>query len=191
MNQISDEFLKIAEQLDSIRAEFNSYTVKGPLQKLEEAATKIGKAWSGSSLGYHSRVYYRDFQSPPPGAHFSQEWGMMQYFTDGTTGEWREYDYDEVQRKIYELAGQPDLATARSLAEQARNMISDKRVELASLISTAQNKGDDAFLSKLRTDIDEITIPTASNIVKGYSPADNLLLATLWQLVKGFSHRLI
>ncbi len=89
MSEISEELLRIAEQLDSMRAEFDSAEVKKPLQELEEAASKIGKAWSGSWLGYHSRVYYRDFQSPPPGARFSQEWGFMPEAFGDTRGDWK------------------------------------------------------------------------------------------------------
>jgi hypothetical protein len=40
-----------------------------------EATEKITESWSGSSMGYHSELYYRDFERPPLGAEFSPEWG--------------------------------------------------------------------------------------------------------------------
>ena len=170
MTKISDELSEIAAGLDSVRLKFDSREVKDPLQRLEDAANEIGKAWSGSWIGYHSRVYYQDFQIPPPGAHFSQEWGMMSYFTDGTTGEWSEIQQDAMQAQVYALAGQPDLTTARALAKQTRDEISDKRIEIASLITTALTQQDDSFLSRLAKEIDDISVPTASNIVNGYRP---------------------
>ena len=71
MNQKS-EIYKIADNLlkQSKRIE------KKELNKLEETAINVGKSWSGSWLGYHSRVYYRDLQPVPPGARFSKEWGQ-------------------------------------------------------------------------------------------------------------------
>lgn len=186
MSEISDELLEIAQELDSIQAEYDSPEIKAPLQKLENAANGIGKAWSGSWLGYHSRVYYRDFQTPPAGAHFSQEWGLMQYFTDGTTGEWREYEYDRVQKKIYELAGEPDLEAARALAKRTRNLISDKQTEIASLISTAQENKEDSFISKLRKDVEEIAIPTATNIVNGHLPQGKFISRDTVAIGQGF-----
>ena len=62
------------------------------LDALDQAAEKIGKSWSGSWLGYHSCIYYQDFMSPPPGDHFSQEWGFMNVPIGGSTGDWAEYD---------------------------------------------------------------------------------------------------
>lgn len=186
MSKISDELLHIAQELDLIRVKSELPEIKVPLEKLENAANQIEKAWSGSWLGYHSRVYYRDFQTPPPGAHFSQEWGLMRYLTDGTTGEWREYEYEQVREKIYELAGQPDLEAARKLAKQARNLISDKQAEIASLISTAQKYGDDPFIAKLGRDVEEIAIPTATNIVKGYTPRGQFISRDTVAVGQGF-----
>ena len=120
MSKITDELFEIAEQLDSIRAKFDLAEVKLPLQKLEDATQKVGKSWSGSWLGYHSRVYYRDFRAPPPGAHFSQEWGSMHYSIDGTTGDWAEYDYDKVRNAIFEIADNPDLEPIRKLVATAQ-----------------------------------------------------------------------
>lgn len=77
MSAISDELLEIADKLESIKARFDASEVKGSIARLNDAAEQAGKAWSGSWLGYHSRVYYRDLQPPPSGARFSQEWGLM------------------------------------------------------------------------------------------------------------------
>lgn len=186
MSTIADEFLEIARDLDAIIDNFESPEVKVPLQRLEDAANQIKKAWSGSWIGYHSRVYYREFQIPPPGAHFSQEWGMMRYLTDGTTGEWREYEYDTVQSRIYDLAGQPDLATARALAKQARSLISDRRTEMISLITTALTLGEDAFLSRLTKELDEISVPMASNIAQGYLPRGQFISRDSVAIGQGF-----
>lgn len=44
-----------------------------PLKALVEAGQTVGHAFSGSWLGYHSRVYYEGFCRPPPNANFSRE----------------------------------------------------------------------------------------------------------------------
>ena len=105
MSTISDDLFEIAQRLDSLGAKFGESKIKNPLERLETEANKAGKAWSGSWLGYHSRVYYRDLQPPPPGARFSQEWGLMRIsFIDDTRGDWVEYDFDAVRDAIYESA---------------------------------------------------------------------------------------
>lgn len=186
MGKIPDELFEISEQLRSIQAKFDSAEVKAPLEKLEEEAKKIGRAWSGSWLGYHSRVYYRDFQSPPPGAHFSQEWGLMHYFTDGTTGDWREYAYDYVRKAIHDLAGNPNLDAARILAETTRDDIEDKRVEILSSMSTALNEGDDTFLAKLRENVEATTVPTARDFANSYRPSGQFISRDQVAIGQGF-----
>ncbi len=113
MNVISDDLFEIAQRLHSISVKGNLPEVKTPLTKLIEIADKVGKSWSGSWLGYHSRVYYRNLEPPPPGARFSQEWGFMDLaFIRTTVGDWVEFDYGDVRRAIYKIAGNPDLKLA-------------------------------------------------------------------------------
>jgi hypothetical protein len=50
----------------------------------------------GFPTGYHARVYYKDFRSPPPGARFSSEWGFMEPFSNYTAGEWQEHTHKDV-----------------------------------------------------------------------------------------------
>lgn len=172
MSNISDELFKIAEELDSMRAKFDSALVKSSLDKLENAASKVGKSWSSSWLGYHSRVYYKDFQAPPPGARFSQEWGFIQAdWFNSTSGEWAEHKDDDVRHAIYDLAGNPDLKPAEELGEKARNIIEDKLAEILSLITTALGEQDDPFLTKLKKDSEGIEVPDVRDFINHYRPS--------------------
>jgi predicted nucleotide-binding protein len=184
--KIYDELSEIAEEFDTLRAKFDSEQVKVPMQKLEDAAKKVGKAWSGSWLGYHSRVYYRGFQSPPPGARFSQEWGFMDVAFGDTRGDWAEYDYDHVRKTIYEIAGNPDLDNARRLAKTARSDIEDKLAETLSSISTALNERDDPFLSKLKDSLEATKIPNASDFAKYQMPSGKLISRDMVAIGQGF-----
>src|SRR5438045_2622263 len=170
MNEIADDLLEIAEQLDSLKARFEADGVKDPLQMIEDTAKKLGKSWSGSWLGYHSRVYYEGFHAPPPGARFSQEWGLMDVAFGDTVGYWKEYDYDYVKKAISDAANNPDLKEAKKVSESARVLIDDKRAEMLSLMSTALEKRDDAFLSKLKQTVEDTSIPRTADFVKLYCP---------------------
>lgn len=76
MSTITDELFETAERLEKVKPKGDLPEIAEPLQCIESAATKIGKAWSGLWLGYNSCVYYEGLQ-PPPNAHFSQEWGLL------------------------------------------------------------------------------------------------------------------
>jgi predicted nucleotide-binding protein len=186
MNTISDELSEIAKQLDLVRVQFDSEEVRVPSQKIEESAKKIGKAWSGSWLGYHSRVYYRDFQPPPPGAHFSQEWGLRDVSFGDTVGQWVEYDYDHVRKEIFDTAGNPSLQVGRKLAETARVAIDDKRVEILSLLSTVLSERDDPFLGQLKENVEATTIPTASDFANSRRPSGQFITNDTVALGQGF-----
>ena len=67
-------------------------------------------------MGYHARVYYNGFKTPPPGHHFSIEWGLNEDASDGTRGDWREYDPEVVSQHIIKQAGNPDLGSAKEVA---------------------------------------------------------------------------
>jgi hypothetical protein len=54
-----EELLEIADGLESLSQRAAVPEVKEALERLEEAATRIGKSGSGSCLGYHLRIYYR------------------------------------------------------------------------------------------------------------------------------------
>jgi hypothetical protein len=65
-----------------------------------KAAETIAQSWSGSSMGYHSELYYRNFERPPLGAEFSPEWGGIH----GIPAGWQKRSSDEVKAHIEKLA---------------------------------------------------------------------------------------
>src|SRR3989442_13177132 len=98
MMTLSEELLDIADKLDPLSEKGTQPEISGALNRLESAANSVSKAWSGSALGYHAYVYYEGLQPPPPGAHFSQEWGFKQlYSMPTTTGDWQEFDPEGVK----------------------------------------------------------------------------------------------
>jgi hypothetical protein len=112
-----EELFGLAEQLEAAATTANAEDIEQPLKALKDAAHQVGRAFSGSWLGYHSRVYYEGF-APPPGKHFSQEWGF--YYPEGRSrGGWREYSYADVEAHIKSLAKHPNLAPARDAARLA------------------------------------------------------------------------
>ena len=79
-----EELLSIADRMGELAKQGRQEDIEKPLESLKQAAEEIGRAWSGSWIGYHANVYYEDMKPPPPGDHFSLEWGP--------TGNWTEFD---------------------------------------------------------------------------------------------------
>ena len=170
MSTISDELFGIADRLEEVAAKSKAPEVEGPVRSLEAAADEIGKAWGGSWFGYQSRVYYRDLEPPPPGAHFDAQWGFADAFSSGTAGYWAEYDADGVRKVIHERAGNPDLHQAKEVAKSAREAFEDCREEAVSLLTTALQDREDPFLAKLKQEVEGSQPFGASEFINYHRP---------------------
>lgn len=76
------------------------------VNKLDGEARDIGKAWCGSSMGNHAKVYYEGLEPVPAEAYWDTEWGMQN--SSGMSrgqGAWRTYTVDEVKNAIYSRGG--------------------------------------------------------------------------------------
>lgn len=173
MSELHEELLQIADKIELYAQEAKQENIILPLSKLAEAANSVGKAWSGSWLGYHASIYYNNFQVPPPGDHFSQEWGMEELFDqrDGTTGDWREYKNDDVIKAIHVLADNPNLDSARELSEKAENAFDTEKHEVLSLLSTILSEKSDPFISNLKDDVEKLDVLSQSQIIRVLRPS--------------------
>lgn len=169
------ELFEMAESLASQGEIVDDPRVSVPLTALREASAAVRRAFSGSWQGYHSRVYYADFAVPPPGAHFSQEWGLMDAFSMGTTGDWREYPFDFVRDYILELAGNPDLTFAEDAAAKADARFSAAKSEALSIFQNELEGGADSFLENLRDQINELQVLTMSEVVDRLTPRGQII----------------
>jgi len=185
MSELSRELLAIAGRLEKLSRKADA--LKVPLARLEEAANATGKAWSGSWLGYHASVYYENLQPPPPGAHFSMEWGFKQLRTiETTTGAWREFDEDTITGSIYKAAGNPSLTAARSLAESAETAFVDDKPEVLSLLSTAISEREDPFISDLKKEVEQTVALSQVEIIHRLRPSGQIMSRDSLAISQGF-----
>ena len=114
-----EELDQIANSLEEFAERGRHQDLQGPLKDLWDAAEQVGRCSSGSWIGYHANVYYQDLRPPPPGVHFSSEWGPTGVFVpERTIGNWVEYDPSKVTRVIYEHAQNPDVGPANTYTEK-------------------------------------------------------------------------
>ncbi len=129
--------------------------------RFREATIYVGRAWSGSSLGYHSRVYYDNFQTPPPGAHFHPDWGLEQpSFSPGSSGTWTEFSHDTVISYIRDLAGGADLTQALQWADEGDIVLDRCKNVLRSIALTRISRAHDTYLAELIDEVNKLSILT-------------------------------
>lgn len=177
---ISKELFEIAAAL----RQFEEFSAP-ELDELNSAAEAIGKAWSGSWLGYHSKVYYADFQEPPPGAAFSQEWGMQDAFSRGSRGDWREYNYDDVVSLINHEAGEPDLSEISEKADNAKKAFEEAKAKAESLVYANIDPETDKFTKRLVDEIESDRILTATDVINHLRPSGKMISRDMIAIEKG------
>lgn len=172
-----EELFSLAAQLKGRWEKSDEDYIEGPLNSLVKASQEVGRSFSGSWQGYHSRVYYQDFCTPPPGAHFSQEWGLMDTYMSnfGSRGSWREYTKEQVKNYILELAGNPDLAPATEAAGEANEVFESCKSEILSILQNELTDTEDGFLESLKADIEKLETASPYDVVDHLSPKGQIM----------------
>jgi predicted nucleotide-binding protein len=114
----------------------------------------------------------RRFCDAPPGANFSQEWGLRH--PEGYRGGWREYNYADVEAQIQALAKHPNLDPARGAARHADEVFDSGKAEIISILETELASQPDAFLSKLKSDLEKLEPMSQFAIAEHWSPAGQI-----------------
>jgi hypothetical protein len=165
MSETVTELKSLFEELLSLAETLGKPEIAKPLEALEKSATEVGKAWGHSWLGYQSRVYYQGLEPPPPGAHFSSEWGFKERFTVGTRGEWLQFGEDAVETEIARRAGNPDITKAQEASESARRFLEQKRDDVISILRTAKSAREDSFIGKLLEETEQLRVFTLAEFI--------------------------
>lgn len=176
----SQDLFKIAHSLDSHTTYESAST-----DALIEAASEIGKSWSGSWLGYHSRIYYKNFETPPPGAVFSQEWGLMDSFSSGSRGAWHEYRFDDVVSLINEKAGNPSIDDLFELGKRAEEAFDDAKTATLSILHAQHDLEKDKFLANLVEKIEKAKLLDKSDFIDYWRPKGQMISRDMVAIEKG------
>lgn len=142
------------------------------IEKLKAIAKEVDKSWSQSWLGYHSNVYYEDLQPPPPGAHFSKEWGldhdnMIRY----TTGEWIEFNRDQITQHLLDLVGNPDIDSLIEESMKVVDTFTDSLNGALSIIEAGHIRKKDSLCEKISKDIEKTKVITVNDYIQFRRPS--------------------
>lgn len=171
------ELFSLADKLKKVAEDTDADQISKPLAALENSARTIGRSFSGSWQGYHSRVYYVGFEPPPPGAHFSQEWGLMDTYmsSHGSRGDWREYNPEDVDTHIHELAEVPSLKDAQEASSAASEAFKAAQSEIISILHTELDGHADGFLEKLKKEVEELHPMSIADVAQHLSPKGQIM----------------
>lgn len=139
--------------------------------RVAEAIKPYSRSWSGSNLGHQSGIYYKDLAPVPPGAVFSQDWGLLGQF-QGTTGQWSHFDRQEI---IEAIKSEADFGPTDHLVDLSRRVssaVTDARDDIMSIVATVDASGGD-FLTDLTQKVSRIQCPTYLERASSYKASES------------------
>lgn len=184
MPKPEDELITLASRMEAFAKRGQLPEIQQPLAKLQAAAEKVGEAWSGSLLGYQAYVYYANLKPPPPGAHFSREWGLMDTFSGGTVGDWVELDPQELIAFIKETAGNPDLTAASLLLSEVTAEFETSRMDVLSIVS--RRKREDQLLQQQWDRLSKLKIESRAGLLQVWTPTGKFISRDMTAMGQGF-----
>jgi len=161
------ELFALADRLAALAEPSGDDDVRNPLLALEAAANQVKRSFSGSWLGYHSRVYYEGLIPAPAGANFSQEWGLQDMLGGlGSRGKWRQFDPEDVKAHIWALSNNASLERARTAAVTASEVFRSCKSDILSILQNEIDERTDGFLTKLKEDVEGLEPLSTGDVAK-------------------------
>jgi len=144
------------------------------IRKVIEICDEFQKSWSGSWIGYQSRIYYGEFEPIPPGATYSVEWGSREgRLSNPTAGDWREYSYEAIADEIIARSGNPDLQQLEALGNSVTETFELVREELFAVIDAICAEKADQTLLELRSKVSGIqAFHSVQEMARGQRPRE-------------------
>jgi predicted nucleotide-binding protein len=170
MSELSEKLATQASNLERVFSNATSSKLSAQIEKLRDVANQVGRAWSRSWIGYQSLVYYRDFAPPPPGAHFSSEWGFEETFSAETTGDWVECTFEGVRGAILSSSGVPSSKQMEESAKEATELFQSAREDFLSVAIVSLENKSDALLSRLKEQVESLDVMTRFEFIEALRP---------------------
>jgi predicted nucleotide-binding protein len=179
--------MSIAKSLFKIANDLSPYTNSDypEIDSLTAAAKDVGKSWSGSWLGYHSRIYYQGFIVPPPGARFSQEWGFKNSYLAETKGNWAEFNFENVIAVINKKAGNPNIEAILAQGSGAKEAFEQAKSHVLSLVHSNFGSDRDKFLQSIIDKIESFKVSGESDFIRYFQPSGQTLSRDTVAIEKG------
>jgi predicted nucleotide-binding protein len=169
LSAITTESLALSQLLDN--EDFCSI-VEAIEQKVESAS----KAWSGSWLGYHSRVYYQSLQPIPPGARFDSSSGLKERpFGSDTTGTWCEYTFDEIYDALLSIIPKSKYEAFVDTSKEVKEKIDDIQQNLLSILDVLIADYNDTYFEDLHQKAKETYPISAMLFEKAWQPTGQFM----------------
>lgn len=145
--------------------------------RLKENLAQVTNAFSTSWIGYHANVYYRDLQTPPPGDHFSSEWGLMSaYMSNPTSRNWGECSREGVRDAIMTGVDADYENRLTQVSAQAKQVLDENYETVQTILDALLTETETPTLQRIHDDLGKIDLElTAHKVVDVMRPHGQIM----------------
>jgi hypothetical protein len=158
MDHLLDDLTRAARRCERAARTFNEGRFSELKDRILAEVKAVHRAWSGSWIGYHSRVYIQGLQPARAGEHFDSEWGAEGGFSNATRGRWAIVDSESVKEEILHRAGvtEEDRKFMEETVTRGVAHFDEVRNEILPTLDAMLNGKADATLRRVRDEIDSL-----------------------------------
>jgi predicted nucleotide-binding protein len=183
----TQELFQLADTAADAQTRWQAHPVREPLRVLLQICNEVGRAWSGSNIGYHATVYYADLQPKPPYVQFSAEWGLMDRWpTHQPDPGWRVMDYKDVNDYIVSRVGRDALKEAGSAFEKIWDEFINLKENAISILSTFLGVTPDSFLQRQFDAIEKLAVRHPQKIERQFITGGQVMTRDATAMTQGF-----
>lgn len=155
MDDVLDDLVRAVRRCERAARQLETDDLLAMRKRVATAIGQVERAWSGSWIGYHARVYTRDLRPTRPGESFDSEWGMYDGLSNTTRGEWAEYDHNALVKHISEVAetSDDDWKRLEAVAAAAAEVFEAVQADILPTLDAVLAAHDDESIRKARADI--------------------------------------
>jgi hypothetical protein len=186
MDDIVDDFLRMAQRCERASKLLTDKPIQSLRTAIEKAIESVGKAWSGSWIGYQANVYKADLQPRQAGDHFDTDWGTDEYLSE-TMGEWAVFTHESICDESTRRSGKVDKDLITATAKEVGRVFDECKTELLptfdAIIST---QGDEVLKTKLEELANLTQHVSARKFIETFAP--NQIASSDTRAIQGGRH---
>ncbi|MBW7908588.1 MAG: nucleotide-binding protein [Kiritimatiellae bacterium] len=185
---ITEQLLQAIWKCETALALRNDPYLVGNGDTLKTNIAQAMRAFSGSWIGYHAYVYYRDLNDPEPGDHFSSEWGLMNGFMSiPMSGNWHEYPPDAIRDVIFEGVDTNYETRMADASDKAKAALEENYETVRTILDALNAKPKAPALDRIGEEIGKIVVRmNASNVIEVMRPRGQFMSRDSLAMSQGF-----
>lgn len=172
MDDLVDDLTRVARRCERAARKFREGRVAELRERIQEQIKAAHRAWSGSWVGYHARIYIDDFSPARPDERFDSEWGFTQAIGNTTHGRWAIMDEQGVQQELLKRANvsDTDLNFLRDTAARGETILASARSEMLPSLDAALALNEDSVLRRIRDNAQKASPVLERDIMRANMP---------------------